>query len=105
MRARVDAKNEEERVGTEREGKTEGEKRRRVRPRETESSAKASFEQNEAPPLPSHSPRAARKFLPSVPHGDRLQLEMATAQERTCPDEFPRRQILGREIRPVGGVE
>ncbi len=82
-----------------------GWERRRVRPRETERSAKASFEQNEAPPLSSHSPRAARKFLPSVPHGDRLQLEMATAQERTCPDEFPRRQILGREIRPVGGVE
>ncbi len=85
MRARVDAKNEEERVGTEREGKTEGEKRRRVRPRETESSAKASFEQNEAPPLPSHSPGAAKRFLPSVPHGYRLQFEMATAQERPAP--------------------
>src|SRR5579859_1053832 len=38
-------------------------------------------------------------------HGDGLQFEVPAAQQRARPDEFSWREILGREIAFVDGVE
>src|SRR6266704_1933356 len=38
-------------------------------------------------------------------HRDGLQFEMPAPQERSRPDEFPRRQIFRREVALVNGIE
>src|SRR5271168_4662747 len=49
--------------------------------------------------------QSAEMGLLAVAYGDRLQFEMSSTQQRAGADEFSGRQILGREICPIDGVE
>src|SRR6266480_3373792 len=53
-----------------------------------------------------NTPRNRQGFPPQLAfHGNRLQFEMPAPQERTRSDEFPRRQVLGREVALVNRIE
>src|SRR6266480_559908 len=52
------------------------------------------------------TPRNLQGFPPQLAfHGNRLQFEMPAPQERSRSDEFPRRQVLGREVALVNRIE
>jgi hypothetical protein len=54
----------------------------------------------------SKNPRNRQGFPPQLAfHGNRLQFEMPAPQERSRSDEFPRRQVLGREVALVNRIE
>src|SRR6266566_726646 len=54
----------------------------------------------------SNTPRNRQGFPPQLAfHGNRLQFEMPAPQERSRSDEFPRRQVLGREVALVNRIE
>src|SRR6266700_2623465 len=48
---------------------------------------------------------AASRTLLLPLHRNRLQFEMPAPQERSRPDEFPRRQIFRREVALVNRIE